>query len=1072
MLLPRCRRLFRKVLATEITKSARAQERRKTNRSRLEVQSLEPRMLLAADFCISPDMGGESILAAPAAFAASDAGSDAYLVGPEPSAGHDGTNAPVGAGVGDDHGDKAATATAVADPSSTDGVLGVADDVDYFSFNASIGRLYTIETTLDTLGDSTLTLYDTDGTSQLEYDDDSGVGVRASKILWTAPATGTYFVKVDNFNNETGAYVLGIASTDSAGDDHGNDAGSATSVNSHSSTAGNIGVEDDVDWFAVDVLLGNEYTFETVLGTLTDTQLRIYDTDGTTVLATNDDISQGVLSSQIVWTAPVAGTYFVEVDNFDIQVGTYTLEITPTVSEIVGRSIFYDGSAFDGDAGIHSENDDAALDTSKVALVEEQAASFDNYTGYTNGITGLFVDIKNLASTPTASDFEFRVGNSADPTTWAVLGTAPTVGVRPGDGVDNSSRVSLIWPAGTIVDQWVQVTVRADGPNAIVPSDDIHYWGNQRGETGNDPARTTVNSGDFSAVSANYSGFGTAPVTSAHDLNKDGRVNSGDNSTVSFRYSGFANTLLLFAPPPQFDVFNLSSKPDSDFTLFIDFDGHVTTGTIWNQSYNITSITSPGFDLDGDTNAFGESERNRIFAAWQEVAEDFAPFDINVTTKEPALDDLMNTGGVDTRWGVRAVVTDDTFANCGCGGHAFLNSFASNVDTPTFVYNQGLTSLGKTVSHEVGHMLGLRHDGDSSQEYYPGHGGGQTRWGALMGAPFGVPVTQWNDGDYYLASNQEDDLAVITGNGFGFRADDYGDTPADAASIPVSSSNTIEAFGIIGLDTDVDYFSFDVGAGDLNISIDPITNNPNLDIFSALYDASGNLVFVSNPSSQLSANITATVAAGTYVLRVEGVGSHDSYNATTDVVSAPAVKPWTVINPTGYSSYGSLGQFHIQGTVPAAAAPIGSALAGSVAASSQLVVPHEHSELVFSQYNVGADLSDPKPLQPGHVAGDEGHGGCGGCGSCSSCRGDHNAAAAQIPTVASPGLVQKESQSETVKVIAEQFGPQLIPLKGGRPAATDIVFSRHEATGGEIGEDEGSHLSDTHLDDLDAYDFV
>lgn len=1068
MLLPRCRRLFQKVLATEITKSHLAHQRRESNRSRLEIQSLEPRMLLAADFCVSPDLGSE----APAAFAGSDGGSAATPIGPKP-AGDNGGSAPVGAGVGDDHGDKAATATAVSDPSSTDGELGVIDDVDYFSFDATIGRLYTIETTLGTLGDSTLTLYDTDGTTQLEFDDDSGVGVRASKILWTSPATGTYFVKVDNFNEELGTYVLGIASTDSSGDDHGNDAGSATSINSHSNTAGNIGTADDVDWFAVDVLLGNEYTVETVLGTLTDTQLRIYDTDGTTVLASNDDVSQGVLSSRIVWTAPTTGTYFVEVDNFNTQVGTYTLELTPTASEIVGRHIFYDGSAFDGDAGVHSANDDAALDSSKEALMEEQAAAFENYTGYTHGITGVFVDIKNLASTPAAEDFQFRIGNSADPTTWAALATAPTVDVRPGAGVDNSSRVSLIWPAGTIVDQWLQITVRADGPNEIVPSDDIHYWGNQRGETGNDPARTTVNSGDFSAVSANYSGFGTAPVTSAFDLNKDGRVNSGDNSTVSFRYSGFANTLLLFAPPPQFDVFNLSSKPDSDFTLFIDFDGHVTTGTTWNQVYNITSITSPGFDLDGDTNAFGESERNRIFAAWQEVAEDFAPFDINVTTKEPPLEDLMNTGGVDTRWGVRAVVTDDTFANCGCGGHAFLNTFTSSVDTPTFVYNQGLTSLGKTVSHEVGHMLGLTHDGDSSQEYYPGHGGGQTRWGALMGAPFGVPVTQWSDGDYYLASNQQDDMSIITNNGFGYRADDYGNTPADATNIPVSSSNTIEAFGIIGLDSDVDYFSFDVGAGDLNISIDPITNNPNLDIFSALYDASGNLVFVSNPSSQLNANITATVAAGTYILRVEGVGSHDSYNATTDVVSAPAAKPWTVINPTGYSSYGSLGQFHIQGTVPPVSAPLGSALAGSSSASSQLVLPHEHSELVFSQYSLGVDLSDPAPLQPGHVVGDEGHGGCGGCGSCSSCRGAHTAASAQVPPVSSPGLLQKESQSEKVEFVAEKLGPQLISAKSSNPAAADIVFSQHEVTSSDvIEEDEGSYLSNSHFDDLDEYEFV
>ena len=379
-------------------------------------------------------------------------------------------------------------------------------------------------------------------------------------------------------------------------------------------------------------------------------------------------------------------------------------------------------------------------------------------------------------------------------------------------------------------------------------------------------------------------------------------------STVSHRFGTLS----------QAEIFNLQSKPDSDFTIYLDFDGHVTSGTVWNSSYGIDPIVSPAFDLDGDAGIFSQMELERILVSWQRTAEDFAPFDINVTTRDPGLDALTNSGGGDATWGARAVATFDTFANCGCGGHAFLDSFADDVDTPTFVYNLGEGSLGETFSHEVGHMVGLSHDGDSSQTYYPGHGSGDTQWGAIMGAPFDENVTQWDQGEYFDANNQQDDLSIITSqNGFGYRLDDYGNSIGTAAPIDTSEL-AVNAYGIIERTSDRDYFSFDTGAGDISFDFDPLGTRPNLDIFAALYDASGSLVAFSNPTDQLSASINATVSAGTYLLRVEGVGSDDVYNAATDTVDAPAVKPWQSSSPTGYSDYGSLGQYTVHGVVVAA----------------------------------------------------------------------------------------------------------------------------------------------------------
>jgi YVTN family beta-propeller protein len=78
-------------------------------------------------------------------------------------------------------------------------------------------------------------------------------------------------------------------------------------------------VAGDEDWMAFDALSGAIYTATTFdLALDTDTVLRLYDVDGTTLLAVNDDYigSPEPLASQIVWTAPAAGRYFLMVRDY------------------------------------------------------------------------------------------------------------------------------------------------------------------------------------------------------------------------------------------------------------------------------------------------------------------------------------------------------------------------------------------------------------------------------------------------------------------------------------------------------------------------------------------------------------------------------------------------------------------------------------------------------------------------------------------------------------------------------------------------------------------------------------
>lgn len=355
-----------------------------------------------------------------------------------------------------------------------------------------------------------------------------------------------------------------------------------------------------------------------------------------------------------------------------------------------------------------------------------------------------------------------------------------------------------------------------------------------------------------------------------------------------------------------------SSLPGANHTIYLDFDGHVTIGTSWNTSYGVTSIDSPAYSSDTDKTNFSTTELTTIAQTWKRVAEDFAPFQVNVTTVAPTVDDLRNTGGSDTKWGVRVVVSTDVAFSCGCGGFAYIDSFNWNTDTPVFVFNTSEIGVAEAASHEVGHSLGLSHDGTSTTSYYQGHGLGTdtTYWSTIMGVGYYVNVSQWDKGEYFGSNNGgasanynkgPDDLNIITTyNGFGYKADDHGNTLATATPLTLVGS-TVSSGGLISTRTDIDYFQFTTGAGAVTFNVNPAAIGANLDIEASLYDSNGVLVTSSNPLQALNASINANLAAGQYYLRIDGVGAGN-----------PTTNP-----PTGYTDYDSLGQYFISGSVVA-----------------------------------------------------------------------------------------------------------------------------------------------------------
>jgi PKD repeat protein len=198
-------------------------------------------------------------------------------------------------------------------------------------------------------------------------------------------------------------------------------------------------------------------------------------------------------------------------------------------------------------------------------------------------------------------------------------------------------------------------------------------------------------------------------------------------------------------------------------------------------------------------------------------------------------------------------------------------------------------NIAEATSHEVGHNLGLSHDGTSSSSYYTGHGD----WAPIMGAGYYRSVTQWSKGEYPGANQLQDDLAIMQNYGISVISDDHGDS--NTAATVLSGSN-INASGLITTRSDVDVFQFSTGSGNVTLNVNPAPRGGNLDIEAKISDAQGNVLATSNPAG-LSASFNQSLPAGVYYLTIDGVGAGDL--------------------TTGYSDYASIGQYSITGTLTA-----------------------------------------------------------------------------------------------------------------------------------------------------------
>lgn len=388
----------------------------------------------------------------------------------------------------------------------------------------------------------------------------------------------------------------------------------------------------------------------------------------------------------------------------------------------------------------------------------------------------------------------------------------------------------------------------------------------------------------------------------------------------------------MFAGIPQ-----LSSLPGATHTLYLDFDGHFQAS--WNRTdsdQTYTNINVGEFNIDG-TAGISTSEESAIRKIWETVADDYAPFNVNVTTVAPAgtanflrvvmagtsnatlLNSLGTTVNIPTR---DVFISDDNGTMVDTSGYASVGSYSDAEPNVVFVFARYMSTWGTTdtegryrdlrliiattASHEAGHAYGLEHHGDYDT--------GTSLITPIMGANTQGDRSLWST--YTVGSTTVDSKAHLASL-LGARPDEFGGSLYSASQFPMGYSPiygvTGTARGVIGTTSDLDLFRLTTSAKNTYQFSVTVPQFGNLDAQIVLYVVRGwsgyeyleqAAVFdaaipQSSPYSGLGVTITSELPAGKYAIGVRSHGGYGDIGGYALTISIPSTRIYVDLGLVG-----------------------------------------------------------------------------------------------------------------------------------------------------------------------------